>query len=362
MFQSPHLESFVERFRIGGRELGGPRLADAVSALRPHIDALRRATPQNAPTFFDALCAIALRVFAEEHVDACVLEVGLGGRLDSTNAVDPRCTCITSIELEHTDMLGDTHAAIAGEKAGILKPGVPLVLGAVSSEAEAVIRDRARALGVPVTQAGVDFELEDVQSGPEGVRARFRCASLEVPLALPVPGEHHAHNAALALAMVQRMYPERSDLEAIAARGFASLRLPARAECVGRAPLRVVDAAHTEASARALAQTLESVGVEARSVHFVLSVSAGKDLAPMVEAWLPFAARFTLTRALAARSLEPVELEAAIRARSDRPIAIVPDPEEALRGALAEASPADALCATGSFFLAGIARRIWTEA
>ncbi|MBW2295159.1 MAG: hypothetical protein JRG94_23055 [Deltaproteobacteria bacterium] len=183
VFTSPHLHSWTERFRIGGRDVDGSALAKAVTQLRPHVEWLRDNDPENAPTFFDATTAAALLIFAEAHLDYAVLEVGLGGRLDSTNIVMPRVTCITSIELEHTDKLGTTLAAIAGEKAGIIKPRVPCVIGRLAPEAERVIRDRARELGAPVLRLGVDFPSLD-------------------PSELTVLGRHQADNAAIALAAI----------------------------------------------------------------------------------------------------------------------------------------------------------------
>ena len=128
-FTSPHLESWIERFRIDGREVDEASLVAAVERVRPAVDALRDGPPETRPSFFDATTAIAFVLFAEAGVDRAVIEVGLGGRLDSTNVVRPAVTCITSIELEHTDKLGSTEAAIAGEKAGILKSGVPAEIG-----------------------------------------------------------------------------------------------------------------------------------------------------------------------------------------------------------------------------------------
>ena len=159
-FTSPHLESWIERFRIGGREVEPAQLVAAVERIRPALDALRDGPLETRPSFFDATAAIAFTLFAEAGVDRAVIEVGLGGRLDSTNVVWPAVTCITSIELEHTDKLGTTEAAIAGEKAGILKPGVPAVLGALGREADEVIRSRALQLAAPVSARGQHFDVQ----------------------------------------------------------------------------------------------------------------------------------------------------------------------------------------------------------
>ncbi|MGI9592270.1 MAG: bifunctional folylpolyglutamate synthase/dihydrofolate synthase, partial [Myxococcota bacterium] len=226
-FTSPHLERWTERVRIGGREVDAAALAAAVERVRPHVEALRRETPEQAPTFFDATTAAALVCFRESGVDRAVLEVGLGGRLDSTNVVTPQVACITSIELEHTDRLGDTLAAIAGEKAGILKRAVPCVVGDLPREALTVVEARAQELGVPLARAGVDFE--GVALG--GGRVRLEDGSLCVETELASPAPHQAHNASLALACVRRA--EGVDPALLADRAAAALAgtaLPGRAE------------------------------------------------------------------------------------------------------------------------------------
>ncbi len=359
-FSSPHLESFVERFRVDGTPVPGERLAEAVAVLRPHVDALRAERPHDAPTFFDALCAAGLWLFAEAGVDWIVLEVGLGGRLDSTNAVSPTLCCITSIELEHTDVLGDTTAKIAAEKAGIVKPGVPLVLGPVPPDARAVILGVAAAAAAPVTELGVDYQLDEVTSDVSGVRGTLRDEGGALAFALPVLGAHNARNAALALVAVGRaLGVDPLSLGEASREAFARFALPGRAELVSRDPALLVDAAHTAASARALAAVIEELAPRA-GVHYVLSVSAGKDLDAILEALLPRASRLTLTRALKARSLAPTELAAVIRrVRPELALRVVPNPHLALGAARAGQRAGELVCATGSFYLAGIARRVW---
>lgn len=356
-FTSPHLERWTERVRIGGCDVEGAALADAVERVRPHVEALREADPTRAPTFFDATTAAALVCFCEAGVDRAVLEVGLGGRLDSTNVVTPQVACITSIELEHTDRLGGTLAAIAGEKAGILKPGVPAVIGQLPSEALAVVEARAKQLGVELSRAGVDFEGRAARGG----RLMLRDGPLAVETTLRSPAPHQAHNAALALACVRRASGvEDGALREHAAAALAGAALPGRAELLRRSPCILVDAAHTAASARALARVLEELG--SPPTRFVLSISVGKDTAAILEALLPFAESVTATRAEPARSLAPTAVAEAIRAvASEVPVRVVPNPHRALRAA-AEGLPAGVcLCAAGSTYLAGIARRVLAD-
>ncbi|MCA9509335.1 MAG: bifunctional folylpolyglutamate synthase/dihydrofolate synthase, partial [Myxococcales bacterium] len=154
LFTSPHLERWTERFRIDGAEVEGERLAAAVERLRPSVERLRADRTRETPSFFDATTAAALLLFAQARVDRVWLEVGLGGRLDSTNAVAPAACCITSIELEHTQVLGSTLDAIAREKAGILKPGVPAVVARLAPPAARAVRARAAEVGAALVEEG----------------------------------------------------------------------------------------------------------------------------------------------------------------------------------------------------------------
>jgi dihydrofolate synthase/folylpolyglutamate synthase len=360
-FTSPHLVRWTERFRIDGREVEPAALAAAVERLRPCVEALRREAPERTPTFFDATTAAALLLFAEASLDATVLEVGLGGRLDSTNVVESAATCITSIELEHTDVLGDSQAAIAAEKAGILKPGVPAVLGRLPAEARAVAKGRAEALGCPLAELDRDFSAVLVAREPFRQRVRLEDGAFRAELWLPLLGAPARDNASLAAACALRsglVPPARLAASAPASLGAAAL--PGRIELLGRAPLRIADGAHTSASLRALLAALDELP-RARTL-FVLSVSAGKDAEGLCRLLAQRADHVTLTRADPRKSLDPVELAPLLRALAPGlEVRVVPNPHLALRAARAAASPADLVCATGSVYLAGIARAVLAE-
>lgn len=360
-FTSPHLERWTERFRLDGAEVAGERLAAAVERIRPHVEALRREAPEDAPSFFDATTAAAFLLFAEAGVDEAVIEVGLGGRLDSTNVVGPAVTCITTVELEHTEKLGSTRAAIAAEKAGIAKAGVPLVTGTLAPEAAAVVAERARAVGAPERRLGRDFFAECLEARADGLRLRLR-TSPEAPAfeaELASAGAHQAENAACALACVERLgvVPEEG-LPALARAGFARAALPGRVELLARRPWVVVDAAHTAASAAALARALAAL--PRRRAHLVLSVSSGKDVEGLCRALLPGFDAVTVTCAEPVRSLGPQAVREAVRsAAPELDLRVVPNPQLALRAAREGACADELLCAAGSIYLAGLARRLW---
>lgn len=360
-FTSPHLERWTERVRLAGREIDADRLLASLERVRPHVESMRAEQPEDAPTFFDATTAAALLCFSNAGVDVAILEVGLGGRLDSTNVVVPRVSCITSIELEHTDVLGATLPEIAAEKAGILKRGVPAVVGSLPESAREVVEARAAALGAPVAWAGRDFDATVIDATSLGQRVRLRDGDRVHEVELPVLGEHQAGNAAMALACARRAgrVSEVVLADRIGA-GFSSARLPGRIEVLGGTPLRVVDSAHTPASARALAATLR--GLAKGETHLVLSVSAGKDLDEILAALLPLVDALTVTRADPTRSLAPAEVARVARAqRADLVTRCVPNPHLALRAALDGLGSDGCALATGSVYLAGIARRIWSE-
>lgn len=367
-FTSPHLESWVERFRVDGKSISEAKLAAAVARVRPAVESLRAGPAETQPSFFDATTAIAFLLFAEAGVDHAVVEVGLGGRLDSTNICEPDVTVITSIELEHTDKLGDTEALIAGEKAGIVKPGVPLILGELRPEAAGVIRARAAEAGASIRAFGEDFEVEVVEPeagqqkdhSPFGTqRIRYRdFDALDFDCALAMSGRPAFVNAGIAIECVRALGRFASPAIADAAQNaLARRRLPGRIEILRGDPEVVIDSAHTVESARALATVLDEIAP--LGFDLLLSVSGDKNLAGVLDALLPKARRIWTTQAEPIRSLPAKELASEIRERApDLEVESIDDPEAASLAARAALLPGVRLCATGSIYLAGIARRV----
>ncbi len=346
VFTSPHLHSWTERFRIDGRDVEGAELARAVNDLCPHVDWLRANDPELAPTFFDATTAAALLIFARAEVDFAILEVGLGGRLDSTNVVDPLVCAITTIELEHTDKLGDTIALIAAEKAGIIKPSVPCFVGRLVPDADAVIRGRAAEVGAPIFALAKEFE---PVSGD----------------ALSVYGRHQEDNAGLALACVERLVGGEAGFESPAQReralaGIAAATLPGRVEMLSETPRVIVDAAHTRASALELAAVIDALPAQPGRRRLLLSVSEGKDLGTILDALLPLFDEVIATRAEPHRSIEAAALASLVgEQRPGMSVREIADPAVAAREARADTRADDLLVAAGSIYLAAIAREQW---
>ena len=357
-YTSPHLEHWTERFRLGGRPISESLLHRTLERVRPHVERLTQERPALAPSFFDVLSAVAFLLFRDASIDFAILETGLGGRLDSTNVVRPALTCITSIEREHTAHLGSEIAQIAREKAGILKPGVPLVMGRVPAAAESVIRARARYVEAAVF--GIDDEIGAAFS------PRAAGCHLELPVEngkrfeveLLHPALFMAHNAALALACLDRLgLLACEDARDRAARAIAAIRIPGRGEILGHSPLVVVDGAHTRESVAALADLLDSLSHEA--MDLVVSLGADKDPAQVLPELLARSRRVYATTAESTRSRPSEELAASLRNLAPGlEVQAVPEPANALHQALQPLAPHDLLCVAGSMYLAGASRRI----
>lgn len=368
LFCSPHLHRLEERFRVDGREASPAELVALTDALRPVVDALdaeNGAARHRGPTFFEITTAMGLLHFTRSGCGAVVLEVGLGGRLDSTNVVRPVVSVVTNISLDHTRQLGSTLAAIAGEKAGIFKRGRPAVSGQTAGEAAEVIRRVARQRRCRFKELGSDYSF--TFEPPERPPARPAAGRVAVrtwrgdwgTLDLPLAGAHQAHNASVALATLDVLAGEgfsvtREDVK----RGFAALRFPARVEVAGEAPWVVVDGAHNVASAEALAAALTSCFPPGPRT-LVFGTTRDKDLAGQLRVLLPGSAAVVATRYVEnPRSVPPEEVADAVRALGGPPVVVAPDPAEALAAARALTPPEGMICVTGSLFLAAEARAV----
>jgi len=315
-------------------------VVELVAALRADL-----AAAGIALTHFEFATLIAFEWFARVGIDVAVIEVGLGGRLDATNLVRPAVTAITSIALDHEAWLGHDLAAIAMEKAGIVKPGVPLALGRLPDEAARVVVARAAEVGAPVAQVGIEAALAEapgglVFRGPGVTWDRLRLALL---------GTFQQDNAAVALtvlALARGRFPCAP--EAVRA-GLAAVRWPGRLAVLRERPLVVVDGAHNPAGATTLAAELPGV-VGDRRVVLVFAVMADKDWRAMLGPLLARAARVIVTR-VGRRAADPQALADALRGRV--PVEAVVEPRAALRAALARAGAEGAVLVTGSLFLAG---------
>lgn len=370
LYTSPHLDRLEERYLIDGRAIAPEELVGLIDEVRTAVDALEsdvRASRRLGATFFEITTAAALLYFARRKVDVVVLEVGMGGRLDSTNVVRPLVAAVTSIALDHTRQLGDTLGAIAVEKAGIFKRGVPAVSGVQEPEPRRAIQGVAAACGILLRQIDVDFHYEAFAPVPPLDRPTPGKAAVKTwrtdwgLLDVPLMGRHQAHNLAVALASLDALAEVDPTLKVSpeqAARGFAGLTWPARVEVMGERPWLVVDGAHNVASAVALAQTLRDHFPEVPRT-LVFGTTREKDLEGQLRALLPlFETRIATRYIHNPRAVTAEEVAAAASAIDGRPMHMAPEPEQALELARRLTSAEGLICVTGSLFLAAEARTI----
>ncbi|EYB66747.1 bifunctional folylpolyglutamate synthase/ dihydrofolate synthase [Deinococcus phoenicis] len=292
LFTSPHLTRFSERFVVDGQEVPGERVLDALHRVRPQAERVEA-------SFFEIVTALGCLLFAEAGVTTAVMEVGLGGRLDATNALDPALSVITNVALDHTGVLGGTREAIAQEKAGILRAGRPAVTG-VSAGLLPLLETREADLWA----LGREVQLEAAPLGWAGWDVRVRVPGTVLPFHTPLLGAHGARNAALAAAAAHRLGVGQAALQA----GAAGVRWPGRLEVLPWRGGRVLlDGAHNPDGAGALAEALRGLGVE--RLPIVFGAAADKDVAGVAGALRPVASEVILTRALLSpRAADPASL------------------------------------------------------
>ncbi|MFO0867808.1 MAG: folylpolyglutamate synthase/dihydrofolate synthase family protein [Pirellulales bacterium] len=377
LYTSPHLESIGERLAVAGQPCELDEFRQLVDEARPAVQALdqeaeRSGLPGGGPTFFDIVTALALVHFARRGCTATVLEVGLGGRLDSTNVCQPAVSVITTISFDHMQQLGNTLAQIAGEKAGIIKPGVPVVSGVLPSEPREVIAATAQQIGAPLFAVGEAFDYRETaperpttgHSGPSGWTFDYWDQGVPHPWRLErlpraLRGAHQALNGAVATATIRRLvelgWP--IPLEAVRA-GLAAATCPARVEVVSERPTLVLDAAHNVASIDALLSALDRDFPHLPRIA-IFAVNRDKDVAGILERLLPAFPRVIVThfqhspRALPLDELLPLAQRLAPPGTAVEPAATA---AEALDRARRTVPPDSLICVTGSFFLAAEVR------
>ncbi len=349
LYTSPHLQDLSERVVVDGHPATDAEMAAAADRFLPYV--VRTSGTSDAPTFFEIMTAVAWLIFSARGCRAVVLETGLGGRLDATNVCAPERTVITTIELEHTQILGDTLEAIAGEKAGILKAGVPAATGAEGVALD-VIRAEACRRGAPLAVVGEDLVVLGARVGP-GPRTdlALRIDATPIDVSLPVAGEHHATNAALAAWAALGLGVEPETI----AEGMRAARLPGILETLPGRPPVVIDGAHTEASARATARAAKAAWPD-RPWVLLVGMLEGKDPRRVLAPLLDGAVAVVTTTLPTPRTLEAEVLADTARALSSVPVEAIADRKAALARARALVPGEGYVLATGSLRMAGFVR------
>jgi dihydrofolate synthase / folylpolyglutamate synthase len=348
LFTSPHLAEPTERICLNGRPVTSARFAGAFERVHAVVERLLADGAIDLhTTYFETVTAMALLVFAEEAAERVVLEVGLGGRLDATNVVSPELGVITPVDFDHEAMLGKSLEAIAGEKAGILKPGVPAVFARQRPEAAAVLERRAAALSLVVSRTA-EWRVSDLELDARGSRFHLS-GEAEYAIRCPLAGEHQVENAVTAAVALTRLGAPARAIE----EGIARADWPGRLERISGRPEMVLDGAHNPAGARALAAYIDRF-YSGRNVRLIYGTMRDKAIAEIGGILFPRARQVIVTAPRQARALAPE----ALREIADHPdVRLAPTLADAL-ALVADAPPDDAIFVTGSLFLVAEARAL----
>lgn len=350
LYTSPHLHDYTERIRIDGEPISQAGFASLTDLVREGVGRLD--LPGRQLVTFDLLTALAFLAFKDAGLDAQVIEVGLGGRLDSTNVFDEKeVAVITPLSLEHTAVLGDRIEDIAAEKAGIIKKGCTVVLSPQPyATAAAVIRDKADQLQARLIDVADSYHWNVIEHDFRGQEIRIERTLGAIEVRLPLLGAHQAENAAVAAAVADVLrIPDHAIV-----RGLGAVEWPGRLEVLHESPLVIADGAHNADSARRLIEALRDY-FGAEQVTFIVGTSSDKNIAEFASVLKPLAEKVIAARSAHPRAMDPAEIGQIFR---DLGVETenVDGVAEALQGAIAAAKDDTVICLTGSLFVAAEGR------
>ena len=356
-YTSPHLESVRERISLSGEAISEEVFAESFAHLFPYIQMVEAKLGESL-SYFEVLTGLFYFWAAEQPVDAMVVEVGLGGRWDATNVVPAAVSVLTSIGLDHSELLGEDRPTIAAEKAGIIKAGSIVVTGERDPAILRVFEDQAGPLGAPLSRLAREFSIEENIVALGGRYLSLTSSARTYPdLFLPLHGTYQGANAAVALEAVTRFLPMQDLSHELVAEGFAGVSIPGRLETMkvkNHEALLVLDVAHNPDGMAALVSSLIE-GFGFKRVLFVLGVLSDKDHVGMLRELARIPCRVFATQAATDRSLSAAELAEAAQALGLE-AEVFQDPSEAAFVALREAGSDDLVCVTGSHYVVGEAR------
>jgi len=357
LFTSPHLVRVEERIRIGKRLIPARSLAKILTILRGRIeDLIASRKLLSPPTYFELLTCLAFLYFEEQKVDMAVLEVGMGGRFDATNVVEPSVSVITTISGEHQKFLGESLSQIAFEKAGIVRRGVPVVCGVEKSEAYESIKKRTEELQAPFNGVFARKGCFLTQKTEKGYSFVYRSEEEEYHFLPSLQGEHQGKNAAVAIVASEQLSKtwKRLDRKRIV-EGIEKTEWEGRLEVVSRNPLVILDGAHNEEGAQALKKYV--VDFLSSPLILVFAVMRDKEIAKIADILFPLAKKIILTRFPYFRAALPEKIKAEAQRFQDQ-IVLEPDTNKALNMALSSAGSQGCVLAAGSLFLVGEIKKL----
>jgi dihydrofolate synthase/folylpolyglutamate synthase len=349
LYTSPHLFSFTERIQANGRPIPEETFANLTEKIKPSIEAVNREGKGQCTTF-EILTALGFTYFREIKADYQVIEVGLGGRLDATNVVRPEVCVITSISLDHTDLLGATVASIAGEKAGIIKNGNTVVCAPQCVEAMTVIEDICRQRDASLIKVGKDVTWRRQSYSANGQSFSMQGLKAEYDLTIPLLGDYQLENAAAAVTAVEVLIDRGAEISAgNIADGLKLVRWPGRLQVLRRNPWIIADGAHNAYSLQRLVEAIRQYFSFTRAI-LVMGTSSDKDIAGMVAEAASLTKDIIVTCSRNPRALKPEVLAGEFAKHGIKPF-VSPDVASALKQALLMAGTGDLICATGSMFV-----------
>jgi len=354
LYTSPHLDDYAERIQVDGEFITHADLVEMVEEIKPHMAGIPELTT------FEITTALALLYFGKRKVNAAVIEVGLGGRLDATNVIVPVVSVITSISYDHTSLLGDTLTEIAGEKSGIIKPGIPVVSSPQEEEARVVIEKVAQEHSSQLIQVGRDLLYEEITHSLEGQTFRVwspkKSNEDSVIISIPLLGPHQMDNAATAYATLDIFSQKGLTIaQDDILRGFKKVFWPGRFEIVRLSPPVVLDCAHNRDSAYKLRLTLEEI-FPGKSILLIFGASEDKDIQGMLIELMPLVKEMMFVKSFHPRAIEPTKLVDMVQPFG-HPYQIVEQIPEALEKAVQIAGDNLIVLVTGSIFVVAEARK-----
>lgn len=359
LYTSPHIVDLRERIAVNGDLVTEGEFTRLMAKIAPVVERLKR----DEPTFFEILTAAAFLHFVQKKVDVAVIETGLGGRLDSTNVIKPEVCGVTSISYDHVAQLGNTLEKIAEEKAGIFKPGVPVISAPQVASVRRVLRKAAERVGCPLRIIGEDLEFSYrfESSRASGPHTRVCLATPTTRfdhLRVPLLGEHQAHNCGVALGMIDALrgagwnVPEQGAID-----GLGKVRVEGRLELIRDMPRTIVDAAHNGASVAALMRAIGQ-NITYDSMVVIFGCGLDKDVDGMLQQLQLGADKVIFTTSGTPRSADPHDLHARFVEKSQKMAQVGPTLEEAYRIACKSVTRDDLICITGSVYLVGLAKQL----
>ncbi len=358
LFTSPHLERFTERIVVDGEEIPEEDVVKLTKLIKPLVERLDAEPQRVHPLFFDIVTSIAFKYFEERHVDFAVLEVGMGGRLDATNIVNPLVSVITNISLEHTQVLGDTILKIAYEKAGIIKPCSVLVTATQDDAVYTLFEEKCKNINTEIHRVGGDITFRRLGGDLHGQSFEVDGLMGSYTLQTSLLGGYQIYNAATAVGAVEALSRSNFEVSEIAiARGLAEVSWPGRLEVMQERPLVVLDSAKDAEATRALSEAVEEL--PHRKLIAVVSISSDKNIPEMIRHIASVADEFVVTsHNVMGRAAERDFIGGEV-AKQGLPWVSVEKVEDAVNVALAKAGKDDMILVAGSVFVVGEARRIW---